>query len=144
MSRKNELVFYWKAFFSDSSSIEQFDKKDNEVLFKEVLDKMNLLETFIITDDNEEYVVDLVDKTIETPYKTYTVVGKNPELIYFRRNSVRLEIGTGKSLPPSVVHHVGIKTDSDEKKVEIFPGQGMKPKEVKFNDIKKKKISKLN
>ena len=144
MTKKTNLGYYWIAKFDDNSEIEQFDEDDNEILFKEVLDKMDELEVFSITDGNETYEVDLVKQEIKSPKESFKVTGSNPELIYFRRNQVRMEIGANRPLlPPRVVHHLGIKTNTQEQKFEVFAGQGVRPKKVEYNNVKtNKKIDK--
>ena len=133
------LGYYWRAEFS-MGIIDQFEG-DKEILFKEVLYNIKDLEKFSVVsfDDDESYTADLIGKKIITPKKTYKIKGTNPKLIYFRRNSVRMSLGTGEMLDPMVVHHLGIKTNTDEKKVEIFKGLGTRPKKVEFNDVKDKK-----
>jgi len=140
MTRKEDLGYYWKAEFDDDSTIEQFDKNENETLFKDVLDKEDSLIRFsVISNDNKEsYTADLSAKTLTGPGVSYSITGKAPKLTYFRRNSVRMEVGgqNRKLLSPNVVHMLGIKTSTNEKRLEIFAGQGMKPKEISYHDVK--------
>jgi hypothetical protein len=138
---KEALGYYWEATFDDNSVLVQFDEKGDEILFKKVLDNMDALETFSVVnldDENEVYTVDLVNKSIIGPNISYNITGSSPELIYFRRNSVRMELGSNKVIDPLVVHHLGIKTSTQEKKLEIFKGLGQRPKKIDFNDVKKK------
>ena len=137
-TKKQILGFYWIAEFDDKSTITQFDSKDKEIMFSEVEAKKDNLVKFIISsaDDKESYTVDLKGKNIISPNVIYTLTGKNPELIYKRRNSVRLSVGSSEGLAPSVVHILGIKTDKEEKQIEVFAGQGMKPKKVDFTNLK--------
>jgi len=138
MDRKKELGFYWIAKFSDGSKIEQFDKNGEEALYKKVLDNYNDLISFSITDGKKLYTVDLVNWKLITPDKTYTSKGKNPKLLYFRRNQVRVEVGvTQKLLFPRVFHHIGIDTDTEYLKIIIFAGQGMRPESEEFERNKK-------
>jgi len=131
--------YYWKATFKDGV-IEQFDEKDNEVLFKEVeKNKETLVKFELISPDGKEvYAVDLVNKKITGPNVSYAITGTQPKLIFFKRNSVRAEVGTGNTLAPNCVFHFGIKTSTQEKKLEIFKGLGQKPKKVEYNNIKGK------
>jgi hypothetical protein len=132
-----DVDFYWKATFTDGT-LEEFDEKDTVSLFKDVEKRKEDLTKFELIDPNgkESYTVDLVNKRILGPGITYSVTGSNPELIYFKRNSVRAEVGTGKILESSCVYHLGIKTSTQERKLEIFKGQGQKPKKVEYNDVK--------
>ena len=133
-----DLGYYWEALFEDESVITQYDKDDKETLFKEVLEHKSKLIKFgvISNDEDEEYIVDLKDSLIIGPNVSYEVKGKNPSLIYFRRNFVRQNVGATELLPTMVEHHLGIKTDTEEKKLEIFKGLGQKPKKVELTDIK--------
>jgi len=144
MGEQGSLDFSWEARFSDESVIAQFDKDGKEIKYGVVEKKIDDLEEFVIVSKNldEMYIVNLVDKTIVGPDISYTVVGNGAELIYRRRNDVRLELGTGNRLDPRVRHIIGIKTDKEEKVVEVFYGLGMKPKKIEFVD--RKKMSKLD
>ena len=135
-TKKQILGFYWIAEFDDKSTIMQFDSKDNETKFSEVEANKEHLVKFSIAsaDDKELYIADLKDMMIIGPNTSYELSGALPELIYKRRNSVRIEVGTSKNLAPSVVHILGIKTDKDEKQLEVCAGQGMKPKKVDFTN----------
>jgi len=136
--RKELLGFYWIADFDDDSTITQFDKDGNEVMFSEIEDiKSQLVKFSIISADNKElYIADLKELMLIGPNTSYELVGNTPELIYKRRNSVRMEVGSNTILPPSVVHILGIKTDKEEKQIEVFAGQGMKPKKVDITNVK--------
>lgn len=150
MVTKEDLGFYWVAKFSDNSTIAQYDENGDEVLYKEVLDNPLELKEFKIvsSEEDEEYVVKLVEQQIITPKRNYTLTGSNPQLIYFRRNDVRMEVGGGGQqniLPPRVVHHIGLKTTTQEKKLEVFKGLGQKPRKITFRDVKNdKKINLTN
>jgi len=139
MGIKENLGYFWKADFDDGSSIEQFSKAGKEVLFKKVLDKEDQLEKFSIIscdDENDVYIVDLVEKSIIGPNILYSIKGTSPKLIYFRRNSVRREIGSGAGMSPMVVHHLGLKTSTQEKKLEVFKGIGARPKKIEYSNVK--------
>jgi len=143
MGKLNE-DYYWKAYFS-TGTLEQYDIKDKEVLFKEVEKKMSDLKKFeLISSDNKEvYTVDLVNKKILGPGVSYSITGTSPKLIFFKRNSVRAEVGTGNVLKPLTIFHFGIKTSTQEKKLEVFKGLGQNPKKVEYNDVKAKTKSDL-
>jgi len=139
MGIKENLGYFWKADFDDGSSIEQFSKAGKEVLFKKVLDKEDQLEKFSVInsdDEKEAYLVNLSKKTITGPNVNYTLKGTSPKLIYFRRNSVRREIGSGAGMSPMVVHHLGLKTSTQEKKLEVFKGIGARPKKIEYSNVK--------
>jgi len=140
MGRKEDLGFGWIADFKDGSSITQFNKNGKETLFKEVEDNMGNLAKFSIisADDKELYFADLINKLLVGPNVSYELTGKSPELIYKRRNRVRLEMGSGKILVPSIIHILGIKTSTEEKQFEIFAGQGLKPKKVEITNLTSK------
>jgi len=133
--------YYWIATFDGSiPNIAQFNEDGKELLFKEVDENKKKLEKFELVSPNEKekYTVDLVNKKITGHNVSYTVTGSNPALIFFKRNSVRAEVGTGNMLAPRCVFHLGIKTSTQEKKLEIFKGLGQKPKKVEYNDVKSK------
>jgi len=137
-TKKEILGFYWVAEFDDGAEFAQFDSKGKEVMFSEVEAKIEHLVKFSIVsaDDKELYIADLKEMMLIGPSVSYELTGSYPELIYKRRNSVRLTVGSSEGLPPSVVHIIGIKTDKEEKQLEVFAGQGMKPKKVEFTDRK--------
>ena len=140
MGKKEDLGYYWRAEFDDAHTINQFDG-EVENKFQEVLDYSETLEMFSVisvSDPNEEYIVDLVNKTIETPHKNYSVTGSAPELIYKRRNQVRAEVGKGTILSARVTHILGIKTSTQEQQIEILNPVGMVEKKVKFKNKKDK------
>lgn len=116
---------YWIAKFNDDSIIEQFDGK-NENKFSLVEDRMDDLVSFKVICDKDEYEVDITESFIYENSHKYTVKGKNPKLVYFRRNTIRLNPKDGKILDSKKVSHLGIKTDSDETTVLISPGLGRK------------------
>jgi len=133
--------YYWKATFDGGiPNISQFDEDGNEILFKEVEDNILVLEKFelISPDEKEVYLVDLVKKKISGPNISYNITGTSPKLIYFKRQSVRSEFRTGKIVKPLTVFHLGIKTSTQEKKLEIFKGMEQNPKKVEFSDVKSK------
>lgn len=138
---KEILGYYWKAIFSDATELVQFDALDVETPFSEVeVRKAELNEFHVISaDDSEIFRADLVNKIIYTPTTNYPITGTNPQLIYKRRNSVRMEIGgKGKILDASVIHILGIITSTQEKQLEIFAGQGVKPKKIDWTNVKTK------
>ena len=138
---KDNLEYYWIADFTDGTTVKQFKKNYTEVSYKEVMDKMDLLDVFTITNDKEEYIVDISKGKIKTPNKNYNIKGNNYTLIYKRRNKVRLTVGGTdlKILAPEVTHIVGIDTDDEDQWIEVDGGQGQRPKKEK-HDKKEKKV----
>ena len=109
MGTKESLGYYWTAKFSDNSEISQFDGNGDEVRFAEVLNNPLDLKEFRLqsSEEDEEYLMDINDMRIHTPTRNYVVTGANPELIYFRRNQVRMEMSgpnMKELLVPRVVH----------------------------------------
>ena len=138
---KDRIAYHWIAEFSDGTTIKQFvGKDDTEISYKEVLDKMDLLEVFTITNDKEDYIADLTKNTLKTPQKTYKLKGKNPKLIYKRRNKVQLDMSTGSELNAKVTHIIGIDTDNEDQWIEVCAPQGVRPKSEKHD--KKEKLEK--
>jgi len=137
--RKKQLQYYWKAIFSDGSSLEQFEN-EKEVLFKEVEKRMeDLYRFYVISEDEKEvYYVDLKNKKLFSPKKTFTITGSNPELIYKRRNVVRIDRASGKVIDPTVIHILGLKTSTQEKQFEICGGNVNRPKKAELVDLKRK------
>lgn len=140
MVTKEDLGFYWTVTFQDNSTLSQYDGLGDEVRWADVESNASPVKKIKITssEEDEDYELDLGDGKIYTPTKTYTVLGTNPQYIYFRRNDVRMEVGPAEKrviLPPRVTHHLGIKTDTQEKVVEVFKGLGMKPRKVTFKDL---------
>jgi hypothetical protein len=137
----SEYAYVWSAEFSDGTVISQFSEKGEEVPFSEVEKRMPELEVFTLyasNDDLEEYVVDIVEKTIDTPEKSVVVKGNNPELIYKRRNQVRAEVGTNKIIEARTFFLVGLKTDTEEHVVNVFGGLGRLKKKVMLEQKGKK------
>jgi len=137
MGVKEDLGYYWTVTFQDNSTLEQFDGLGDEVAFGVAEQNASPIKKIkiISSEEDEDYEIDIGDGKIYTPTKTYTVLGTNPEYIYFRRADVRMKVGgTGDILTPRLVHHVGIKTDTEEKVVEVFKGLGQNPRKVTFKD----------
>lgn len=132
MDRLDHLGYYWIAKFSDDSEIKQFNEDESENLFKDVEDKKEDLVSFslISKDGKEVYTVNLVEQTLVGPTTEGNISGDNPKLIYFRRNNVRGEVGTGRVLEAKLTHVLGIKTDQDEKMFEISPQLHMRKKKI--------------
>jgi len=144
---KEELGFYWEAELIDGKIISQFDDKGVEVRFSEVEKNIDKLIKFRLVGSSESKSVqtcevNLSNRTISIGKDSISVVGKNPKLVYFRRNEVRSEVGTGKILGSRVFHNLGIKTDSSEQVLQIFNGLLMKPQKAEFID--KKTLTKVD
>ena len=139
MADKIELDYTWKAVLDDDTEIAQIDDKGNEVLFAEVEKNKDKLSYFhiISADGEEQYSVDMNSGEIIGPNVTYTVDGEKFELIYKRRNKVRLATGTGALLPGITTHIIGLESDTDKKEFQVFAGKEMKPKEVNVKEGKK-------
>jgi len=140
---KENLGFYWIAELINGKVISQFDSEGKEILFSEVEKNKDLLVKFSLISSSESKdinscVVDLKNNTIYIGGDKILVTGKNPRLVYFRRNEVRSEVGSGKILGSRIFHHVGIKTDSNERVVRLFNSHLMKSKKVELVDLKTK------
>ena len=132
--------YNWKAVFSDDTELEQFNGED-EVLFSEVEKDMDKLSKFyLISDDGlEEYVVDFDSSEVISPSGSQSVKGDNPKLVYFRRNIVRGEVGTGRILDSRQIFFLGLETDDDRVVLEIAPQLLMSPKKVIMEIVEKSK-----
>jgi hypothetical protein len=64
----------WKARFEGGRVLEQFDANEKERLFKEVLDKQELLESFELLENEKIYAVSLI-------YGTFYINGVKVNLI---------------------------------------------------------------
>lgn len=138
---KDNLEYYWIAEFSDGTIIKQFLPDYTEISYGEVLKRYTDIKTFTVTNDKEEYVADIFKKKLKTPYKTYKLKGNKAQLIYKRRNKVRLTVGGDDLtiLPAEVTHIVGIDTDDEDQWVEVDGGQGKRPKKEKHDKKEKHK-----
>lgn len=134
MNRKEELQYYWVAKFSDNHIIEQFKEDGSENLFKQIEEyKSDLVEFSVVSNDkSEEYKVDLVKQVITGPSISESVSGKDAKLVYFRRNKVRGEVGTGKILSTKVTHNIGLETSDDKKVIEVTPSLFMSKKKIEL------------
>jgi len=132
----NIAGFQWKAYFNDDVVIEQFDEDDNEVLFKEVIDKgEDNITVFKVLDSSgkDALKADLRKSTLTEGKKVTKVKGKNPQLIYRRRvvRGVRGADGAIMTTPSIIKHHVGIKTDSETKVLEVYLERNTDKKKTK-------------
>lgn len=144
MNKREHLGYFWKATFNDDSVISQFNDDETENLFKDVDDRMSDLVKFevVSNDKKESYEVDLVKQFIKGPDTNENVEGANVKLVYFRRNKVRGEVGTGNVLDTRVTHMLGLETDTDKKVFEVTPKLLMSKKniEVVFPEKAERKI----
>jgi hypothetical protein len=121
------LSFFWKAFFSDGSILEQFDNKGNEHRFQEVKDNFDKLIRFslINKDYSQCFTVDLQsDLIIYNNYRNINLNNiekkNNLRLIFFRRH--RVEIGTQdlKEKKHTITYHLGYQYLKDGKNQKII------------------------
>ena len=105
---------------------------------------MDKLETFrLVGEDGSFYEANWVKGVIDCNGKKVESLSKisgKVELIYSRRNRVRVQIGKGTPLSSRVTHRIGLTDDNEEIVVEVFPG--LKMAEKKVEGIKVDKISK--
>ena len=129
MGKKEDLGYYWTATFSSApTTIDQFDIDEVETPWSDVEARMADLLDLQVDNGNKKFHADLENQEIKTPAGKYDILGANPELIYFRRNSVRVSLGeNSEGLIPVVEHHVGIRTDDNDGYFVLFDGLGMKP-----------------
>jgi len=89
------MAIYWIVTFNDGTVIEQYDQNGNERKFKEVLDRIQDVKTFVLSNGKEHLVtVDLVNGLIilaSTPVIDVDLINtkQNVRLIYFKRHYVR-------------------------------------------------------
>jgi hypothetical protein len=108
------LNYYWSAFFSAGSMINQFDN-GIEHRFQEVKDRFETLKFFILYNKNkseDNYIVDLEEGLIykDRPSVTFSenIVKSNIRLIYFRRNRKILS-GQLQEIEHFVHYFIGIQ-----------------------------------
>jgi len=143
MGKKEELGYFWVATFNDKNVISQFDGED-EIPFIVIDGMLDELKEFKITDatETESFVADFVNQKLYSKNTEYVLSGENPQLIYKRRNRVRMEVGgSGKILDSNVTHIIGMKTTTDEQQFEVFAGQEVRPKKINYvNNLSKEKF----
>ena len=116
-----KLKFKWTARFNNEDIIEQYPDIGGETLFKKVEDRMDDLVEFSMTDDDGKFVaVNLNSGTLNCNNEklhNIDIADEKPELVYFRRNQVILNTGTGEQLRKNVEFHIGLKTSKEKKMV---------------------------
>jgi len=112
----------WKAYFKNCRAVEQFNKEDKEVLFKEVLNRQDELEQFELFNDKERYSVNLRTglfsiKGVEIDL--FNIPSQQPKyrVIYYRRmQTVFTSQQIGK--PKLFCYLLGLQTTIDNKNVQ--------------------------
>lgn len=136
MGKKEDLGYSWSVKLTDNSTINQFDG-ETENPFSLVEDEFGNIKEFTLSDAEETEVFGVIfsAQKLYSQNLEYVLDGDTPELIYKRRNDIRMEVGGGGTiLNANVTHIIGLKTSTDEQQFEIFGGQGVKPKKVKIKD----------
>jgi hypothetical protein len=106
------LSFHWNCILKDGTHIFQFDKNGTEHKFKEVLDRMNDLVYFNLTNNNGKlFSVNLTNGLIGYndlifPYRESETKKENIRLIYFRRNKIELTESLEKK-SHTITYHLG-------------------------------------
>ncbi len=116
---ENKMIKYqWIAKFDDGKVIKQFDGSQ-ENLFSLVENNMKHLVKFTLSGNNENHIIDLqTGEIFHTGETDNTMKGqKNLQLIYMRRNKVRINPETGESSEKEVIFRAGLK---NAKKEHIF------------------------
>lgn len=126
----SSLAFHWEALFNDSSVVMQFDQDNKEHLFKEVKDKFDQLQYFILyhTSQNLYFMVNLEKGIIGNNTNQFleTETKDNIRLIYFRRNTVNLNSNL-QEINRTIVYFLGfqyIKNGKNEKVLLQIDSQG--------------------
>ena len=119
----SDLIFTWKAIFSDGSIIEQFEN-DVENRFQLVKDKFDdlILFSLVNKDYSQCFTVDLTHGLIffnTILFKDKIENKENCRLIYFRRHTVELN-QSGKELGHSIEYHLGFQYLKDGKNQKII------------------------
>jgi len=128
--------YKWEATFKSALPIKQFEK-GVETPFSVIEQNKDDLKTFkIVADDGEFYEVDIIKGEIncngKKNEKLELMKNEVPDLIYSRRNQVRLNIVTGEQLSKRTTHMLGLKTNTEKIVIEAFPGLGIKEKKIKL------------
>lgn len=127
--------FKWEATFKNLPKMKQFNGNE-EILFSEIEKNKKDLTTFkIVAENGEYYLIDLIKGEFDFNGKKKEKINlgtKMPQLIYSRRNRLRINPSTGEQLEKITIHRIGIKTDLDNYVIEVFPGLGLRKKYVKF------------
>jgi len=143
------LDFTWKARLSDETEINQIDGK-KETLFSEVEKNKNKLASFRIENtEGEYYEADLFHGIIDCNGKlTKEFTEASPQLVYMRRNQVRVDAISGKKLSARVIHIIGLKNEDGNisTTVEVFAGLSHLSKKVlvkrqSFNKVEEEDIT---
>lgn len=140
----DDLKFVWKAEFDDGTILDQFEL-DIENPFSLVEDNMASLVKFSVVsveDPLEFYSADLLTGVIGGNGVEETVLGDSFELVYKRRNEVRAEVGSNKIIEARKTHILGLKSDVDEKTIEVFQPVGVLNKKVHVRDKTNNRVDK--
>jgi len=114
------ISFFWKAFFSDGSILEQFEN-NKEHRFQEVIDNFDKLIRFSLVnkDYSQCFTVDLEHGfIIYNNFKNLNIEKtdkQNIRLIYFRRRQVKMSM-SGKIKSHNINYHLGIQWQDSEKR----------------------------
>jgi len=138
--------FYtWKTTSKDGNVINQYEG-NVEIPFSEVDKLKDELELFRLDGEDKTYLeVDLVKGELDSNGKKKLKLSNNKlpvELIYARRNKVRVMVGVGTPLSQQVTHRLGIKNSEETIVLEIFPG--LLQSEKKASLIRTNNVSKEN
>ena len=128
--------YTWQAVLEDGNILNQFEGED-ETPFSEVDAVKDEIESFRIDGEDDSFVEVFLKKTKKGTVncngkKTFSLKDKTLpiELVYSRRNQVRVKIGEGVPLSSRVTHRIGLSNTNENLVLEVFPGLQMAPKNV--------------
>lgn len=117
--------YLWSAIFKNRKSIHSIDRYGKEHMFKEVIEDIGNLSSFILSFDNSVYEVLLEEGRIFIYNKNinyYVSPEKISEVcsvIYFRRNTVTLS-GSFDTILHDIKHHLGFSYKDTEGIIQKF------------------------
>lgn len=101
----------WIAHF-DNYKIKQFDDNGNEILYREVLENIDNLKTFVIMDNQgNTYSLDLKTQTFSYNEDTLNESNLSQPYTFSYYRKCSLNLGDSK---PYVIHCMGLENDNKE------------------------------
>ncbi len=145
-----DIKFSWIATFKNGTIVKQFDNNGKEELFKNIEESPNKIsrdikELKIVSNNLEYYTIDPINKTIDCNGKRTLKFDSNTpqaEIIYRRRNNVRVTVGSGEVLDPRTTYIIGLKDNINKIEINIFPGLKMMSRKIEIERTKDNKKTK--
>jgi hypothetical protein len=116
----SNLIYYWKAYFKDGSSISQFEN-ELENRFKLVKEQFNDLIFFELYNKNNQedrFIVDLergfIFKNKITNYPESKETKNNIRLIFFRRHTVNIGTVDLQEKSHNIIYFLGLQYNTEE------------------------------